>query len=324
MTQLGLWEHAPRFHHEALRCLGRLDFPGCRGALVEHSRYFPGGSDPEPVAAAAAWLEARLPGPGEAPKEIGRKLLDLCRALREDVAVPDVLRRPGSTGREALRSAAARAMGEVRRGGATPEELIPGPEGLPWGVFSLWTGGLAAARRHLLGRLEGLGPTAEACLALGDAAWEAGRGEDARCAYREGYALDPAGGGWAPADPEMAALRARAEAAPGFSGAWWAVGAYLEGLFPAYPEAPPALVARRWRRFAVRRQGWLPLRLSDPPLFFAGLFLSEQGGRLPGENLRAVRETLAVLHADGYAWHREQLEERGSSSPGARGPYFAW
>jgi hypothetical protein len=136
--------------------------------------------------------------------------------------------------------------------------------------------------------------------------------------------LDPDGAGWAPADPEIAALRARAEAAPGFSGAWWAVGAYLEGVFPPYAAAPPALVARRWRRFAARRQDWLPLRPPDPALFFGGLFLSEQGDRLPGADLRIVRETLRDLHAEAYDWHREQLGERSVPGPSPRGAYFGW
>lgn len=324
MRQLGLWEDAPRHYHEALRRLGRLDPVGCRAALGEHARQSPAGPDPEPVAAAAAWLEGRLPPLGEATPEMGRRLLHLCRALREGEGVPDVLRPQGDTGRDALRCAALRAMEQVRRGAVCALDRVPGPDGLPWGVFAIWAGEPAAGRQHLLARLEEDRPSPAACLALGDAAWALGRAEEARCAYREGYGLDPEGGGWAPADPEIPALRARAEAVPGFSGNWWAVGAYLEGLFPAYPEAPPALVARRWRRFAARRQQWLPRRLPDPALFFAGLFLSEQRDRLSDADLGTVRETLRDLHGEAFALHREHLEERGPPRPPARGPYFAW
>lgn len=324
MKQLGLWEDTPRHYHEALRRLGCLELSDCRTALEDHRGHFSGGPAPEPVAAAAAWLEARLPGPGEAPGVTGRKLLDLCRALREEKGVPDALRLAGATGREVLRSAATRALEVVRRGAASPVDTVPGPEGLPWGVFSLWAGDPAAARRYLLARLEASEPTAVVCLALGDAAWAAARREETLCAYREGYGIDPFGGGWAPTDPVIGALRARAEEMPAFSGPWWIVGAYLEGGFPAYAEAPPALVSRRWRRFAARRQEWLSQRLPDPPLFFAGLFLSEQRDRLPNADLCAVRETLRALHPEGYEWHREQLEERRSLPSGECRPYLAW
>jgi len=208
--------------------------------------------------------------------------------------------------------------------GASPRS--PLAEGLPWGVFELWRGRPASARQPLLAWLQGTEPAAIACLALGDACWVGGRRDEAACAYREGYGLDPSGEAWRVADPSIPLLRQRIEGMPAYAGPWWAVGAYLDGGFPAYGEAAPPVIARRWRRFAAWRERWVSSgeQVSDPVLFFAGLFLSEQGSRLGDRELRVVRETLRTLHGDAYEWHREVLGDRGDPGTTCPDASFGW
>jgi hypothetical protein len=86
------------------------------------------------------------------------------------------------------------------------------------------------------------------------------------------------------------------------------VGAYLEGVFPAFERAPREVVSRRWQRFLRLREAGQERGEGAAALFFAGLSLSEHGLLLPAADLGLVRETLQRLHPEGWELHREQLE----------------
>lgn len=256
------------------------------------------GPDAAPVKEAVAWLEARVGGAAQDPARQGRPWLEACRALLEGRAPAPALTPGGEMAKRVIRALSRRA--EQSRAAAGLRATDPLADGLPWGIFRLWSGDPGGARQGLLANVCEHDDSPLAWLALGDACWASGWQEDAWRAYREGFGRDPAGGGWRPACGEVAALPQRFARDPLFSGPWWAVGAYLEGAFPSFERAAPEALTRRWQRFLSAEEA--------PVLFFSGLFLSEHGLLLPVADLAMVRRTLAKLHPEAYEMHRERLD----------------
>lgn len=313
--QLDLFQHAPRHYHDSIRRLAHLDLEGCRDALGRHRRQSPHGPDPEPVEAAAHWLEARLPEPEEGPGVCAVRVLDLCRALRGAGGdLPGLLRSGTDQVSVLISSLACRGLDAMGGVGATSADPLTSE--VPWGVFHLLAGNPFEARSALLEFLPHHGRSAVGWAALGEACDRAGRGDEADRAWREGYGLDHTGGGWAPVAPRIERLQKEFSTDPLFAGPWWAVGAYLEGRLPRYGRTEAAVVSRRWRWFVGHPDQ------SPPVQFFAGLFLSEQGAGLPVDDLARVRRALRDLHPEAYALHRERLEELGPPEPVARGRDF--
>jgi tetratricopeptide (TPR) repeat protein len=305
--QLNLFTDAPRHYFLALERLAQFDFEGCRAALDDHQRYFPRGPDVRPVEEAARWLEERVPAPTSGPAKFGRGALELCRALLEDRASPAFARVGPDTVTRSARTLAVRALAAMAETGVDPADPLSSE--LPWGVFRLWAGDFVGARSALERFLRSRGPKPAAWLALGDALWQVGRRDEALRAYRDGYGLDPSGGGWAPVCPRPVELKQSFENDPSYSGDWWAVGAYLDGNFPSYRGAGADDVFGRWKGFGQIRRAALEDRQSAPTLFFSGLFLSENGRWLRAPDLALVRQTLRELHPEAYETHLEQLED---------------
>ena len=312
-TQLDLFLHAPRHYHLAIERLSALDLRGCEVALAEHRRLFPFGSDPGPVEEAARWLAEHLPGEDAEIPLYGRQALEACRVLVGGCAPAAFSRVGPETARRAAGSLASRCLRKMAAAEVEPSTPLTGD--LPWAVFHLWAGDPWAARRGLETFVRGREESPLAYLALGDALWQAGRPEESLRAYREGYGLDPDGEGWVPASPRMAEIRGPLAAEPFFAGEWWAVGAYLDARFPSYRGATPEVVGKRWERF-LRFLGEMPEsgaaphpRRGQPPLFFAGLVLSENARWVGLRDLEFVRKTLRELNPQAYEIHLERLDE---------------
>jgi hypothetical protein len=321
MLQLDLFQHAPRDYYEALRCLGGLHLAGCGAALARHRVNSPHGPDPGPVEEAAAWLAARLPAPGDDLVAFGRSAWSLCATVQRRWA-PTLLAPDGKVGEEVMAEVAGRALQRMGQAGVPPSRsLVPG---LPWGVLHLFADRPVEARESLLAYLMDAEPSAVACQALGQACRILGRADEASRAFREGCSLDPGADAWPWSNSELAEKRSGFAGDPIFSGEWWVVGAYLLGEFPPYEKARPVLITKRWRRFLRDREAWAGGQFPAPVLFFAGLFLSEQGSLLEVSELAMVRNALRELHPDAYALHMEILAEREEPLPFAGREYFAW
>ncbi len=297
--QLDLFQHVPRFYHRSLEALGELDLHECREALARHRRECPQGPDPEPVAAAARWLEARLPEESTEFEPFAAAALSLCRTLRESDNVPAALAPGTAAARWVVVSLARRAL----RGWCSETSQTAGPGPLR-GLLAVLAGRHAEARRSLQAFFQGKGPDAAAYLALAEAAAALGRDHEAVCAAREGYGLDPLGTAWGPAPQWVVDLRREFCGDPDYAGPWWLVGAYLDQRLPRIEAAPAPVLEARLERF-LRTTG------EPPAQFYAGLFLSEHGPLLPHAALTTVRRTLRTLHPEAYAAHMECLKELG-------------
>ncbi len=300
MRQLELFRDAPRHYIMAVERLGWLDFIGVDTALEAHRRVFPGGPDPGPVERAARWLRDAVP-PVPGP-EAGADALALCRILAEGRAPEPFLReRPDLCLRAASRVAAV-FLGAARSRGSPLD--APLAQGLPWGVFALWTGEWHEARAALEAAVRRDPEAGLAWLALGDALVGLGRPQAARAAYREGFGLLPREEAWAVADPELPRRRAELGSDAAWAGPWWAVGAYEEGVFPRYGRLGPRDLEARAARF---HRLWE--RGRAPEAFFQGLAISEQGAQAPLDLCAGVRRRMRELRPE--AFHRH-MERRGA------------
>ncbi len=301
MRQLELFRDAPRHYIVAVERLGRLDFAGVEAALEAHRTVFPGGPDPRPLEGAAAWLRDAVPAV-DAPGG-GADALVLCRVLVEGrVSEPFLGERPDLC-RRIANTVASRFLSSARSRGIPLGSSLA--QGLPWGVFALWTGEWNAARAALEAAVRRDPDAGLAWLALGDALVGVGRGEAARAAYREGFGLLPREEAWPVADPEIPLRRVELRSDPVWAGDWWAVGAYEEEVFPRYGRLGPRdLEARAGRFFRLWEQGMAP------EAFFQGLAVSEQGTHVPLDLCTGVRRRLQELNAEAFHRHMERKGAR--------------
>jgi len=307
-VQLDLFEDSPRDYLEAQARLAELDFAGCRAALERYARRFPRGLETRPWTEAAAWVEDRLPPTSADAPSAGRRLLSVARALREGTA-PGALSGGCELRDTLVRSLARLALERVRAGEVT--SAFPVDSGLPWGVFHLLAGRPREAVEDLRKAAFAPMPTPEASLALGDACWSLGREGGAYLAYREGFALDPEGAGWAIGCEPLREARERLKSSWGTQ--WWAVGGYLDGVFPCFGRIQTQALRQRWVRFQRLHAEWRGGAPQEPRLFLEGLALSENGSTLLGRpefDLEHVRRTLAELHPEAWELHWEALRER--------------
>ncbi len=301
MAQLDLFQDAPMYYITAVERLGRLDWEGMEQALAAHSRLFPRGPDPEPVRRAARWLRDALPSL-DVPRR-GSDALQVCRTLLEG-RVPDAfLRERPDLRRRVACTVASLFLESARAAGIPLSESLA--QGLPWGVFGLWTGRVDEARVALERTVRADPEAGLAWLALGDALTLQGSEAAARAAYREGFGLLPCEHEWPLADALVVRARDELRAEAVWSGPWWVVGAYEEGVFPRYARLTPQEIQARGERFSrLCQEG------RYPEAFFQGLAISEQGAPAGGDLCAAVRRKMRSLNPQVFSLHMERIRQR--------------